>query len=242
MLDNNHVIELLPAYALGCLDEDEAVQISEHLSDCSICQSELDAYQTVTAQISLAGAITEPPPVLKQQLFDRLQIPRSSPSASSRKYRWGLAPRFLSAWGVVSLLLILALSAGSFYMWQRINRLEQTNRPGGMYAFSLNGTEIKPDAAGYLIIGEDGRNGAVIIDKLPPLDPEVEEYQLWLIRNGEYTSGALLAVDEMGYGGRRVSAPDNLLTYSAVSMTIEPAGGSPHPTGEVVLVGALTSP
>jgi anti-sigma-K factor RskA len=91
-------------------------------------------------------------------------------------------------------------------------------------------------------VGADGRNGAIIVDKLPPLDPETEEYQLWLIRDGEHTSGAILAVDEMGYGGRRVSAPDNLLTYTTVRMTIESLGGSPNPTGEVVLVGTLTSP
>ena len=242
MPDNNHVTDLLPAYVLGSLDDDEAVQVAEHLSDCAVCQSELDAYQAVTAQLSLTGTVSEPPPDLKQRLFDRVHKPLETAETSAQK-PWGQwVPRLLSAWSVVSLILILALGFGSVYLWQRIVRLEESYRPGGMFAFSLIGTESIPDAAGFLIIGADGRNGAVIVDKLPPLDPEIEEYQLWLIRDGEHTSGALLGVDEMGYGGRRVSAPDNLLTYSAVRMTIEPVGGSPNPTGEVVLVGTLTSP
>ena len=242
MPDNNHVTDLLPAYALDSLDEDEAVQVSEHLSDCTECQSELYAFQAVAAQLSLTGPVSDPPPDLKRQLFDRVQKPLPTAETPVQKPQEPWIPRLLSAWSVVSLVLILALGLGSVYLWQRIIRLEESNRPGGMYAFSLIGTEKIPDAAGFLIIGADGRNGAIIVDKLPPLDPETEEYQLWLIRDGEHTSGALLAVDEMGYGGRRVSAPDNLLTYSAVRMTIEPVGGSHNPTGEVVLVGTLTSP
>ena len=241
MPDHNHYEGNLPAYALGVLDEDEAAQVSAHLAGCSACQSELEDYETIAADLSLAAAVSEPPLDLKRRLFDRVQSPRSTADSSSREPRWRMAPRLLSAWGVVSLLLIVALAIGSLFLWQRVNQIEQAYRPGGMYAFSLTGTEILPEAGGYLIAGADGRNGAVIVDKLPPLDSE-REYQLWLIKDGEYTSGALIAVDDLGYGGRRVAAPENLLTYSAASITIEPAGGSPHPTGEIVLVGTLTSP
>jgi anti-sigma-K factor RskA len=240
MLEENHVIDLLPAYSLGCLDEEQVSQVSEHLPGCSECRSVLDAYQSVAAQLALAGDESDPSPSLKGRLFDQLRIPQPIETKTSGEDRWRVAPRILSAWSVVSLLLILALALGSLYLWQRINQLEGASRPGGMYAFSLNGTDIMPDGAGYLIVGADGRNGAVIVDKLPPLEPDAE-YQLWLIRDGEFTSGALLTVDEMGYGGRRVSAPDNLLTYSMVNITIEPVGGSDNPTGEVILVGTLSS-
>ena len=241
MLDDKHVLDLLPAYALGSLDEGEAVRVSEHLPGCSECRSELEAYQTVAAQLSLGGRETDPPQGLKRRLFDQLRLPDQSKSMKPDETRQRPVPRLLAAWSVVSLVLILVLAFGSVFLWQRINQLEGSSRPGGMYAFSLNGTEFLPEAAGYLIVGADGQNGAIIVDKLPPLDPDME-YQLWLIRDGEFTSGALLAVDEMGYGGRRVSAPDNLLTYAAASMTIEPAGGSTSPTGEVVLVGTLSIP
>ena len=241
MIDDKHVIDQLPAYALGSLENEEAIQVSDHLSVCSECQSELETYQTVAAQLALAGVESNPPPSLKNNLFDQLQIPQTTKSRDDGKERQWLAPRVFTVWSLVSLFLILALAVGSIFMWQRINQLEQSARPGGMYSCALIGTEILPQAAGYLIVGADGRNGAVIVDKLPLLDAD-KEYQLWLIKDGEFTSGALLAVDEMGYGGRRVSAPDNLLTYTAVSMTVEPAGGSPNPTGEVVLVGTLTNP
>lgn len=241
MIDDKHVLDLLAAYALGSLEKEEALKVSEHISGCSKCQSALDGYHVVTAQLALAGVETDPPPDLKNRLFDQLRISRSSTTQDSGNDRWRLAPRFLPVWSLASLIIILALVVGGLYMWQRINQLEQAARPGGMYSFALTGTETMPDAAGYLIVGADGVNGAVIVDKLPPLDENLE-YQLWLIKNGDFTSGALLAVDEMGYGGRRVSAPENLLTYSAASMTVEPAGGSENPSGEIVLVGMLTNP
>jgi anti-sigma-K factor RskA len=237
MIDNEHLLDLLPAYSLGSLEEEEAIKVSEHLSGCSLCQSEFASYQAVSAQLALAGVESDPPPDLKSQLFDQLGIPPSTTTREPSSVR----PRLLPAWGLASLILIIALAVGSIYMWQRINRLEQAARPGGMYSFALNGTDDIPDAAGYLIVGADGRNGAIIVDKLPPLDAEFE-YQLWLTRDGEFTSGAVLAVDEMGYSGRRVSAPDNLLTYSEASVTVEPAGGSDQPTGDIVLVGTLTRP
>ena len=192
MIDDKHVLDLLPGYALGSLDEEEALQVSEHLPGCSICRSELDAYQVVTSQLALAGVETDPPPALKKQLYDQLEIPPSATIGDSGNDRWRLTPRILSVWSLVSLLLILALAVGSIFMWQRINRLEQAARPGGMYSFALIGTEILPESAGYLIVGADGLNGAVIVDKLPPLDEDME-YQLWLTKNGELTSGALLA-------------------------------------------------
>jgi anti-sigma-K factor RskA len=40
----------------------------------------------------------------------------------------------------------------------------------------------------------------------------------------------------------RIEAPESLLTYAGVIVTVEPAGGSPEPTGEQVLTGSLFNP
>lgn len=241
MPDHKQFQDLLPAYALNILDEQESAQGSLHLAECTDCQIALDQYEMTVADLSLAGAEFEPPSDLKERLFDRLSGKTSSTIPSAQTVQKRITPGWLTAWSLASLILIVALAVGSVFLWKRVNQLEQAYRPGGMFAFSLVGTEILPEAAGYLISGADGLNGAVVVDKLPLLDPG-EEYQLWLIRDGEYTSGALIAVDDKGYGGRRVNAPDNLLTYSAASITIEPEGGSPNPTGKTVLVGTLKMP
>jgi anti-sigma-K factor RskA len=110
-----------------------------------------------------------------------------------------------------------------------------------MRAIPLSTTDAASNATGFVLVGADGRNGAVVVDGLPPLS-EGQQYQLWLIRDGERTSGAVFSTDEKSYGGTRIKVAGSLLEYSAVDVTIEPAGGSPEPTGSLVLGGPLFNP
>ncbi len=91
MIEDKHVIDLLPAYALGSLEEDEADQVSEHLTGCSLCQSEFAAYQSVANQLALAGVESDPPPDLKNQLFNQLGIPQFTTTHEASSDGWGTA-------------------------------------------------------------------------------------------------------------------------------------------------------
>ena len=42
-----HVYDLLPAYALNSLDEEEKIIVEAHLVDCETCQLELESYKQV---------------------------------------------------------------------------------------------------------------------------------------------------------------------------------------------------
>jgi anti-sigma-K factor RskA len=242
MSTNTHVFELLPAYALGSLDEDEHLLVVEHLSTCPVCVAQLSAYQALAGELALAAPQASPSPALKRRLMARL------PSAPApRPGRTWLAPwqqlpifarRAALAWGIVSFLLILGLAASNLLLWQRLTQLEVITRSGGMRAIPLTGTGLVPGAAGFVIIGADGQNGAFVVDALPTLEPDYQ-YQLWLHQNEQRTSGAVFSVDENGYGGGRIRAPENLFEYSGCDVSVEPAGGSSEPTGEKVLAGAL---
>jgi anti-sigma-K factor RskA len=65
------------------------------------------------------------------------------------------------------------------------------------------------------------------------------QYQLWLIRNGQRINGAVFSTDEQGYRGVRIEASQSLLEFSSVDITVEPAGGSTQPTGDLMLTGSL---
>ena len=92
-----------------------------------------------------------------------------------------------------------------------------------------------------MVMGADGENGVLVVDHLMPLD-EYHEYQIWLVKNGQSMSAGTFVVDEDGYRGMRITAPDSLLTYSDVYVTLEPLGGSVTPTGDWVLKGSLFNP
>jgi len=241
MFDETHVSDLLPAYALGSLDADEASHVEEHLLSCWICRNESNAFQTVAEQLSLATPAASPSPDLKDRLLQRVQTARPQQPVLAQAARRSWPERLLPVWGLASLGLIIALAAFNLSLWQRLNQLEFVTAPGGMRAIPLNGTDEASGATGFVLVAADGRNGALVVDGLPPLDAD-RQYQLWLIRDGHRTSGAVFSTDEESYGGMRIKVAGSLLEYSAVGITIEPAGGSPQPTGVKVLGGPLFNP
>jgi anti-sigma-K factor RskA len=241
MSDDAHVLDLLPAYAIGGLDADEARIVEEHLLSCWICRAESAVFQDVVGQLSLALPAAVPPPDLKDRLLQRVQTARpQQPIPVARSARSWLE-RLLPVWGLASFALIILLAVFSLALWQRLNHLEFLTSPGGMRAVPLSSPDAASRATGFIVISADGDEGAIVVDGLPPLGESLQ-YQVWLIRDGQRTSGAVFSTDEKSYGGTRIKVSGSLLEYSAVGITIEPFGGSPQPTGEKVLGGALFNP
>jgi anti-sigma-K factor RskA len=240
----NHVdgIELLPAYALGSLDDDEVIQVAEHLDTCPACRAELLSYQAVADRLALAAPVAVPPPGLKQQILGQLQRPRLEPTTGPRQSWWqwivGLFQRAAPAWGLASLALIALLVLSNLWWWQRANPEGPLVTPGGMQVIAMAGTDAAPTAVGTLVISGDGEYGTLVVDSLPALDPD-HQYQLWLIRDGQRTSGGVFSVNPEGYGALWISSPEPLSSYPAFGITIEPEGGSPGPTGDKVLGSSL---
>ena len=238
MAEEMHVLESLPAYALGSLDAAEAQMVAKHLAGCHICRSELQAFQEVAGQIALMAPQAELPGDLKPRLMERIQSPDLS---RSRTKRWRFAEPSLPVGAMVGLVLIVTLAISNLLLWQRLDQLEVLAGPLGMRAIALQNTDAAPTASGFVVISADGQDGVLVVDELPALDAQ-REYQLWLVRNGSNTSAAIFSVDESGYRGMRIESPLSLLVYSSVRVTIEPVGGSADPTGEQVLAGSLFNP
>lgn len=240
-MPNDHVQDLLPAYVLGALEVDEARRVDEHLPTCGLCRQELHELSDTASALALWAPAVEPRPEVKDRLMARVRASRPPARVPAPAARRPWLERLLPAWGLASLALILALLAFNLSLWQRLQRLETLTAPGGMRAIALTGAEAMPQATGFVLVGADGMNGALVVDRLPPL-PEDQEYQVWLRRPGEDLSSAVFSTDETGYRGVRLEAPESLFAYTSLAVTIEPAGGSPSPTGAVVLGGALFKP
>jgi anti-sigma-K factor RskA len=241
MSNETHVLDLLPAYALGSLDSDEMGRVEEHLLSCLICRKESNTFQIAANQLSFAAPMVVPSPDLKDRLMQRVQAARPQPRAPIQVPSRSWLERLLPAWSLASLFFIFVLAGFNIFLWQRLNQLETFTSPGGMRAVPLSASDPASRATGFVLISMDGDSGALIVDGLPSLG-ESQQYQLWLIRDGQRTSGAVFSTDEKSYGGTRIRAPGSLLAYSAVEVTIEPTGGSSQPTGDNVLGGPLLKP
>jgi anti-sigma-K factor RskA len=240
-MSDEHVLDSLPAYALGSLDADEVQRVEEHLASCWICRNESTAFQTIADQLSLAVPVTAPSPDLKERLIRRVQAtrPRQQAEVQTSKRPW--LERLLPVWGLASLCLLIGLAGSNLFLWQRLNQLQVGTTSLGMRAVPLSAAVTGSTATGFVLISADGDDGALVVDGLPPLE-EGKQYQLWLIRDGQRTSGAVFSTDENSYGGTRIRVPRSLLDYSSVEITIEPEGGSPQPIGTQVLGGPLFNP
>ena len=138
-------------------------------------------------------------------------------------------------WVGVSLLLLIALTASNIVMYRQVQSLRQSSE---FHLVALKGTNNAPGASGIMVISQEGMAGTLIVDGLPVLG-QARQYQLWLMKNGKRTSGGLFYVGQGGYGILAVQSPGSLLNFSSFGITIEPAGGSPGPTGAKVLGGNL---
>lgn len=240
MVTEEHVLELIPAYALGSLDEEEEIRVSEHLILCNSCVEELHTYELLVAELSLGVNLTDPPQKLKEQLFTQVKASEHPPQTVVQTSLWKRLKsqfRLVPGWGWAALGVILLLSLSNFFLWGRLTVLE--NHPGTDFiTVQMQGTDIIPLATGVLVISQNGEYGTLIVDGLPTID-ESMAYQLWLIEDGQRTSGGLFSVNEEGYGMLELTTPTSLLIYSEFGITVEPEGGSEGPTGEKVLGGVF---
>ena len=108
-----HVKELIPAYALNCLDNDEAAQVAAHLNDCPVCRAELESYQQVVDELAYTAPDAIPPAGLCDRLRKVVQpAPTESPSQPWWQTLADLFRRPVPAWslaGALALLLILGI-------------------------------------------------------------------------------------------------------------------------------------
>lgn len=236
--DDDHVWgELIPAYALGSLDADEAAAVAHHLERCSACRADLAAYRHVTDALALAAPLAAPSPALRRRLLAQAAATRPAPATHPARRRPAAAPRLPAArraWPVMAVVALAAVVLGGL-LWAVVGNMARFDR-----AVALLPAEAAPEASGELRFPRRGE-ASLEVWGLPPLPPG-QQYQLWLVAGDARDSGAVFAVNESGWARVPVAAARPAADYDAFGITIEPAGGSPGPTGERVLGSRQSAP
>jgi hypothetical protein len=115
------------------------------------------------------------------------------------------------------------------------NQSQLASLAGATEAIALGGTDAAPQASGMLFVNET--QGTLVLHNLSGLEPS-QTYQLWLIP----PDGAPVPAGLLGQAGGPVETislqlPSTLDGVAAVGVSVEPPGGSPAPTGPIVLLG-----
>lgn len=245
---NDHVIDAIPAYALGSLEPDERSVVDDHLAVCSACQEELAGFQDVVNVLPFAAAEAMPPADLKNRLLDQIRQPQSAHLAAQpaprRDSGWQRLVAGLQEWlngpiwrPVALAFVLLLIAANAFFIAQELRPRSGPWKE----VLRLTGTDAAPEAFGVVYISGNGRFGTLVVDGLPILTDD-QQYQMWLIDEaGARTSGAVFSVNEQGYRGIEIISEAPLDSFNSFGITVEPAGGSPQPTGQRVLGYNLNS-
>jgi len=250
-LSRDEIKELLSAYALGALDVDERTAVEAGLAQFPELRADLAKYGTVAHGLGAGVPLRMPPPTLKGAILSQAQPQLQRQRQTQLTLTWwekllnllsesSLLPRAAFAvlalvGGVVVAQLVRALPAG-------LEQIAQQQRAGAILANTgstenvhLDGTTEVPDAWAVIRFARGERQAAMRVGHLPPL-PTTQSYQLWLVNaEGKRWSGAVFNTAQTGAQLVLVNCPQPMDEIVRFGVSIEPAGGSPNPSGSSVL-------
>lgn len=256
--------DLLPAYALGALDEEELRFVEEHLGDAPEYARELTALRETAALLALATPPVVPSPSVKRSLMARIErLESAAPAATAPPSGAPVMPpprprRFRTALVAVAAALLLALVGwNTVLQWQlRTERQERAllaaqTTEGQIYERLLNDPQAAHvvigsgpgrynlPPAGYLYSDPNSSIALMLTYWLPPIEAN-QQYQLWLVTaDGTRDNGGVFSDDGHGNAHVVIHAPATFAKYKSVGVTIEPLGGSAWPTGQRIIGGDL---
>ena len=262
---DEQIDELLPLYALGALSAEERAQVEAYVATHAEARAQLEELTRIAAALPFLSAPIEPSARVKEQIMARVNADRlthaapSSPPASSRLARLRAAlfqGRALPVVAGLSALVAIAALIWALALNAEVTRLRtetaalqrQLAAQGQVLAqillpnvkvTTIAGTAQQPAAHGQLIANPRDNSAVLVVADLAQLQPG-KVYQLWLIRGQSPISAGVFSVDEQGRAVLPVTSTGPVGSYDAVGVSIEPEGGSPQPTGDIVMLSKLS--
>lgn len=215
-LTHAEIEELLGAYALNAVDDDERVAIDAHLPTCPRCRAEVGNHLEVAGMLASAGG-RAPEGVwdrIAGSLDERVRAPLDVPAAPgasrdmaavvSLDARRRVSARVVAALATAAAVLIVALAVGVVRQGDRLDELESALADDSlMRAASL--AQADPDAKVARLSSLDGEvavsavvlpngTGYLLGGKVPELASN-RTYQLWGLRGDHAVSLGVLGAD-----------------------------------------------
>ena len=102
----------------------------------------------------------------------------------------------------------------------------------------LAGLPAAPAAVARVVWNPGTREAVLLAAGLEPAPPG-KVYEAWVIAGGAPVPAGTFQVDASGKAVLRLPTVDETRSVKTFAVTIEPAGGTPAPTGPMVLAGAV---
>jgi hypothetical protein len=238
------VLNLIPAYAFGATDPEETRFVEKHLGDCPEALAELSIYTDVRDEMLFESPQVAAPPALASRIA---AIPKKPPLEVLPSVRVEKSkPRTLNLAPVAAAAAVLLLVVSNLYWLLQVNDLQRVQeemlaalRRGDVVETLLISTESGSTEPRGSVLWSPGQRVALLrVDNLP-IPPQDKEYQLWLLHDSGRFSAGTFRVNEEGVGVMVFEPGEAIESFTAMGITLEPAGGSAAPTSDPVLTGEI---
>jgi hypothetical protein len=226
--------ELLSGYSLHALDEQEVRQVERflgaHVPGCVRCRAALEGFERVAGELALATAGRRAPRLLASRL--------RRDQRSRQRLRW---PVGVAAG--VAVLLVAGLAALSANLTTRVGQanLRQAREADFLTTVSDPQSQVIPldaddgDSAspgsatsvGHLAAAYvPGQSTVFLFGSMPRLKPD-RVYEVWVVRQGQFSSAGTFVPDRGGVLVRIKADPSQV---DGLLVTEEPRSGSKTPS------------
>ncbi len=221
--------DLAAAYVVDALDADERTEYERHLEGCEACQ--IDVTRLREPVQAMADVLAEgPSPARRQAVLEEIAV---TPQIGAAPNVVPLTPRRnrVATWAMGVAAVLLAVAVGTVFLQLRDQGVvESIATAPDAETVVLEGDGIEARFTYSVLEGK----GFLVPGSLPNVASE-RTYQLWLIDSEGPTSAGLFEPKE------RFVVVSDVVGGVTLGVTVEPAGGSPAPTTDVLLQASLAS-
>lgn len=238
------------AFAVDALPDEERAFFKRHLAHCEACDVEVNEFLATTAVLG-AASFEPPPALLRQRVLRSVDVTRQAPpvaplAPSAQGSVKRLVEVLLGSVAAVLAVALLALSGVTVHLNERVDELE-TAMPAiaiddrALAVLSAADTQTRVldgdgPAAARFVYSPSLDTGVFVAHGMRPLTVD-STYELWLFHDGVPQPATIFGPDAEG---RVLTVVEGSVTGAEfAAVTVEPHGGSPAPTGDMVVQGSV---
>jgi anti-sigma-K factor RskA len=235
-------------YALDALTGLELDQFEHHLHRCPPCENEVRGFRETATRLAQAVGAT-PPAALRERVLAAASVtrqlsPEVRPVPRARMYpaRGPWLPRLAVAVAAVAVAAAVALGVVQSSTQRQLSQAQAENR-------SVAAVLAAPDArlavrrttegGRATVVASQSRHALIISTAGLPALSGGKVYELWFVAGQTARRAGLLPAPTAGRTAPLLAS--GLEPGDAVALTVEPAGGTSHPTTTPIVSVPLSS-
>jgi len=250
-------------YALGALEGDEKKAIESHVAGCSDCARKLAEARGRISLLAFGAPPVAPSPGVKEGLMRQLHASAEgrlpTRTASEPEHQGGFFGR---GWTMVFAPVAAALALAAIFLWTENARLQSelaTLRAAAdqeklraneardiLHIAQANDTvvvalkKMPGSPNGDAKVSYNAKMGKLFYDGWIEPAPADKCYQLWLVpMQGDPINAGVFTPAKAKMEMWTATVPQGM-PAKMFAVTLEPAGGMPHPTGPKIFVGGVS--